>query len=168
VKEELTGAQRYYEFKQRCIFCDIIKQETRLTPERLVCQNDSFVVITPFAARAPYETWVIPLAHSCDFTSITEAQCHGLANALQQTLLRLRTALNDPPFNFLIHTAPFRRPRPGYWTTIQHDYHWHLEVIPRHTRLAGFEEGSGFYINPVSPEEAARQLREVAVLPALT
>ncbi|PKO23254.1 MAG: galactose-1-phosphate uridylyltransferase [Chloroflexi bacterium HGW-Chloroflexi-1] len=163
VKEELVGTQRYYEFKRRCVFCDIIKQETRLTPERLVLQNDHFVVISPFAARVPYETWIIPKLHNCDFVSLTEAQCGGLAHALKQTLLKLRTAFDDPPLNYLIHTAPFRRPRAGYWATIQHDFHWHVEVIPRLTRPAGFEEGSGFYINPVPPEDAAAELRAVTL-----
>jgi UDPglucose--hexose-1-phosphate uridylyltransferase len=158
VKEELTGAQRYYEFKRRCVFCDIIKQETRVTPERLVLDSETFIVISPFAARMPYETWIIPKQHNCDFVSINESELHGLAHALKQTLMRVRRALNDPPLNFLIHTAPFRRPRAGYWTSIQHDYHWHLEIIPRMTRPAGFEEGSGFYINPVPPEEAAETL----------
>jgi UDPglucose--hexose-1-phosphate uridylyltransferase len=163
VKEELVGAQRYFEFKRRCVFCDIIRQETRLTTERLVLENDAFVVISPFAARMPYEMWIVPKQHSCDFVTTGDAEWAGLAGALKQTLLRLRAALNDPPFNYLIHTAPFRRMRPGYWATIQQDYHWHLEIIPRLTRPAGFEEGSGFYINPVPPEEAAALLRATTV-----
>lgn len=158
VKEELIGSQRYYEFKRRCVFCDIIKQETRLTRERLVFEHEMFAAISPFAARAPYETWILPKQHNCDFVAITEQEYLGLAQVLKTTLLKLRGALNDPPFNFLIHTAPFRRPHPGYWSTIQHDFHWHLEIIPRLTRPAGFEEGSGFYINPVPPEEAAAVL----------
>ncbi len=158
VKEELVGAQRYYDFKRRCVFCDIIKQESKLTRERLVFENDTFLVISPFAARVPYETWIVPKQHNCDFVAISQPEYAGLAEALKTVLLKMRTALNDPPFNFLIHTAPFRRPRAGYWATIQFDYHWHLEIIPKLTRLAGFEEGSGFYINPVTPEEAAETL----------
>lgn len=158
VKEELTGAQRYYEFKNRCVICDIIKQETRLTRERLVFENDAFVVISPFAARAPYETWILPKEHNCDFCEVGEAALPGLAQALKTTLLKMRVVLQDPPFNFLIHTAPIRRPRAGYWSTIALDYHWHVEILPRVTRPAGFEEGSGFYINPVMPEEAAEVL----------
>jgi UDPglucose--hexose-1-phosphate uridylyltransferase len=165
VKEELVGAAKYYDFKRRCVFCDIIRQETLLTRERLVFENDAFAVISPFAARVPYETWIVPKNHNCDFTSIRDADCGDLAQALKHILLRLRTLLQDPPLNYLIHTAPFRRPRPGYWATIQHDYHWHLEVIPRITRAAGFEEGSGFYINPVSPEDAAELLRKVQLEP---
>jgi UDPglucose--hexose-1-phosphate uridylyltransferase len=158
VKEELVGAQRYYEFKRRCVFCDIIRQETRLTTERLVLENDGFVVISPFAARVPYEMWIVPKQHNCDFAAISDSERLDLARILKQTLLRLRAALDDPPFNYLIHTAPFRRPRAGYWVSIQHDYHWHLELIPRLTRPAGFEEGSGFFINPVAPESAATAL----------
>jgi UDPglucose--hexose-1-phosphate uridylyltransferase len=164
VKEELLGAQRYYEFKRRCVFCDIIRQETRLTRERLVFENDAFVVISPFAARVPYETWIIPRQHNCDFVGISESEYGGLAQALKHTLLQTRLLLNDPPLNFLIHTAPFRRLRAGYWSTISQDYHWHLEIIPRLTRPAGFEEGSGFFINPVSPEDAAVTLRKVEVV----
>lgn len=166
VKEELAGAAKYYDFKRRCVFCDIIRQETSLTTERLVFENDAFAVISPFAARVPYETWIVPKAHSCDFTTIRDAECLKLGEALKHILLRLRAVLADPPLNYLIHTAPFRRPRPGYWATIQHDYHWHLEVIPRLTRAAGFEEGSGFYINPVAPEEAAALLRAAPADPA--
>lgn len=163
VKEELVGAQRYYDFKRRCVFCDIIKQETRLTRERLVFENDTFLALSPFAARVPYETWIMPKQHNCDFVAISQPEYAGLAEALKTVLLKMRTALNDPPFNYLIHTAPFRRPRAGYWATIQFDYHWHLEIIPRLTRPAGFEEGSGFYINPVTPEEAAETLANASL-----
>lgn len=166
VKEELAGAEKYYDFKRRCVFCDIVRQETALTTERLVFENDAFAVISPFAARVPYETWIVPKAHACDFTAIRDGDCLALAEALKHILLRLRTVLGDPPLNYLIHTAPFRRPRPGYWATIQHDFHWHLEVLPRLTRAAGFEEGSGFYINPVAPEEAAALLRAAPNVPA--
>jgi UDPglucose--hexose-1-phosphate uridylyltransferase len=167
VKEELGGAQRYYDFKRRCVFCDIIKQETRLTRERIIFENNQFVVLSPFAARVPYEMWVLPRQHNCDFVEIEEGQYAGLAEALKTALLKLRIAMDDPPFNFLIHTAPFRRPRAGYWSTIAGDYHWHLEIIPRLTRPAGFEEGSGFYINPVPPEAAAETLRGVRAAPTL-
>ncbi len=122
-------------------------------------ENDTFVVISPFAARVPYETWILPKQHSADYVNINEVEYAGLAEALKISLLKLRSVLDDPPFNYLIHTAPFRRPRAGYWATIQHDYHWHIEVIPRLTRPAGFEEGSGFYINPITPEDAAAELQ---------
>jgi UDPglucose--hexose-1-phosphate uridylyltransferase len=78
----------------------------------------------------------------------------------------MKASLNDPPYNFLLHTAPsyhLQRRRPGYWSTIEEDWHWHIEILPRLTRTAGFEWGSGFYINPTAPEEAARYMRDVRV-----
>lgn len=159
VKEELVGAQRYFEFKRRCVFCDILKQETGLTPERLVYENKGFVVLSPFAARMPYETWILPKTHNCDYLSLGDDDCGLLADALKVTLSKTRNLLNNPPYNYLIHTAPFRRPHVGYWSTITQDYHWHMEIIPRLTRVAGFEEGSGFFVNPVTPEDATALLR---------
>ena len=161
VKEELAGTQRYYEFKRRCVFCDMIKQETALTRDRLVFENELFVALSPFAARLPYEIWLVPKTHKADFVNLADDECRALAETLKVILLKLRKGLNDPPYNYMIHTAPFRRPRAGYWSTIEHDYHWHLEIVPRLTRVAGFEEGSGFFINPVTPEDAAQLLRDV-------
>lgn len=158
VKEELNGAQAYYNYKQRCIFCDYIKQETKLFTERLVMETENFVALSPFAARFPFEMWILPKRHMCDFTYIEGAEFGDLAHVLHTVLNKIRIALNDPPFNYILHTAPFRRPRPGYWATIEQDYHWHIEIIPRLTKMAGFEWGSGFYINPTPPEMAAQVL----------
>jgi UDPglucose--hexose-1-phosphate uridylyltransferase len=159
VKEELVGAKQYYEYKRRCIFCDYIKQETEVFTERLVAETDHFVVLSPFAARFPFEMWILPKRHTIDFIDIEADEVADLAGTLKLTLTKLRTALSDPPFNYVLHMAPFRRPRGGYWTTIEEDYHWHIELIPRLTRIAGFEWGSGFYINPTPPEVAAQVLR---------
>ena len=87
----------------------------------------------------------------------------NLARILKRVLRKLEKGLNDPPYNYMIHTAPFRLHKPaGYWKTIEHDYHWHIEIIPRLTRVAGFEWGTGFYICPLPPEDAAKFLRAVA------
>ncbi len=161
VKEKLDGAKRYFEYKHRCIFCDYIKQETELFCERLVMETDHFVVLSPFAARFPFETWILPRRHMLDFTLSTDAELEDLGRLLKVILTKLRRALNDPPFNYVLHQAPYRRPRGGYWTTIEEDYHWHIELMPRLTRVAGFEWGSGFYINPTPPEVAAESLREM-------
>ena len=163
VKEKLDGAKRYYEYKHRCVFCDYIKQETELFGERLVEKTEHFVVLSPFAARFPFETWILPRRHMLDFTLVTEEEIKDLGATMKRTLMKLRKALNDPPFNYVLHQAPYRRPRGGYWTTIEEDYHWHIELIPRLTRVAGFEWGSGFYINPTPPEVAAETLRETEV-----
>ena len=165
LKEELLGAKWYFDYKERCIFCDIIEQERR-APKRIVQEIDGFIILTPFASRFPFETWILPRKHSCDFSSIDEFEVKDLSKALKVVLSKQKKALNDPPYNYILHTAPFRRQRrdrAGYWRTIEKDFHWHIEIIPRLTRIAGFEWGTGFYINPVPPEEAARYLKETVV-----
>jgi UDPglucose--hexose-1-phosphate uridylyltransferase len=162
VKEELVGAKRYYDYKERCIFCDIIKQEID-TKQRVILDSDGFIAITPFASRFPFEIWIMPKDHSADFINIDRGKLLNLATTLRTVLKKLSIALNDPPYNYILHTAPCRVPIAGYWKTIDSDYHWHIEIMPRLTRMAGFEWGSGFYINPTPPEEAAAFLREVKI-----
>jgi UDPglucose--hexose-1-phosphate uridylyltransferase len=163
VKEKLDGAKRYFDYKHRCVFCDYIKQETELFGHRLVEDTDHFVALSPFAARFPFETWILPKRHMLDFSLVERHEMDNLGHLLKLILMKLRRALSDPPFNYVLHQAPYRRPRGGYWTTIEEDYHWHIELIPRLTRMAGFEWGSGFYINPTAPEAAARVLRDTEV-----
>jgi len=163
VKEKLDGAKRYFDYKHRCIFCDYIKQERELFGERLVAETEHFIALSPFAARFPFETWILPKRHMLDFTLTEKEEIEDLGAMLKPLLMKLRKALNDPPFNYVLHQAPYRRPRGGYWTTIEEDYHWHIELIPRLTRVAGFEWGSGFYINPTPPEVAAEELRKTEV-----
>jgi UDPglucose--hexose-1-phosphate uridylyltransferase len=150
---ELDGAGRYFDYRGRCIWCDMLAQEIADT-RRLVAQNADFVAFTPFASRFPFEVSILPRTHDAFFWTLTGHQMAGLAEILQDVLRRLKLALSDPPYNYMIHTAP-----PGY----QHPdrYHWQVEVIPKLTEVAGFEWGSGFYINPMPPEEAAHHLREL-------
>lgn len=159
VKEKLEGAKLYYEYHERCIFCDMIRQEIQ-SGERLVMDEDGFVAFVPFASRFPFEVWILPKEHSCDFYKISEDKLYFLAKVVKKILSKMKNLLNDPPYNYVIHTAPFRRPHPHYWATIEEDYHWHIEITPRLTEVAGFEWGSGFYICPILPEEAAKYLRE--------
>lgn len=162
VKEELAGAKRYYDYHERCIFCDLIKQELA-SKDRLILDIDGFIAVTPFAARFPFEVWILPKKHSCDFTSLDMTQRLDLGRIIKKTLSKLKKGLNDPPYNYIFHTAPFRREKAGYWKSIDYDYHWHIEIMPRLTRVAGFEWGTGFYICPLPPEDAAKFLREVEV-----
>jgi UDPglucose--hexose-1-phosphate uridylyltransferase len=162
VKEELVGAHAYYEYHERCIFCDLIKQEMA-QKDRLILEIDGFIAIVPFASRFPFEVWILPKKHSCDFVSLNIEERKNLARILKLVLLKLKVGLNDPPYNYIIHNAPFRRQKIGYWRTINDDFHWHIEITPRLTRMAGFEWGTGFYICPVTPEAAAKFLREVNV-----
>ena len=162
VKEELAGARRYFEYKERCVFCDIVKQELR-QKERVIVDIDGLIAISPFASRFPFEAWILPKEHSCDFFTIKPEHRRDLAGIIKRVMLKLKVALNDPPYNYILHTAPFRRSKTGYWKTISEDYHWHIEIMPRLTRVAGFEWGTGFYLNPTSPEEATKILRETKI-----
>jgi len=163
VKEELLGAKRYFEYRDRCIFCDMLKQELD-AQERVIIDMGGFVAISPFAPRFPFEAWVLPKEHGADFPRIMDAARMDLARILKLVLSKIKKALGDPPYNFIFHTAPFRRAsKAGYWKTLDNDFHWHIEIIPRLTRVAGFEWGTGVYINPTPPEEATKYLREVEV-----
>jgi len=158
LQEELDGGRRYFELKERCVFCDIIQQETGENDgRRVVNMSERFLVVEPFAPRFPFETWILPRQHDASFPVLTDIEeLRDLAVTLKDTLQRLNRALDRPPFNFVIHTAPVSEGEVEY-------YHWHLEITPTLTRVAGFEIGSGFHINPTPPEDAAQYLREVAV-----
>ena len=158
VWEEMEGAMGFYNYRGRCIFCDMIQQELE-TGSRIVLDLPNFVVFCPFASRFPFETWILPKQHSSHFENIQRQQVEELGLVLKTVLCKLELALDDPPYNYIIHTAPFDTQE------LQH-YHWHIEIMPRLTRVAGFEWGSGFYINPVLPEQAAAFLRDTDIDPA--
>lgn len=163
VKEELIGAQGYFERRDRCVYCDILRQEIS-EGSRLVAQNDSFIAFCPFASRAPFETWIFPKKHQADFGRLETARVPDLARILKECLTRLHILLNDPPFNMVLHTAPFRRAGKNHsWKTLEEDTHWYLHIEPRLTHSAGFEWGTGIHINPTPPEDAALLLRETSI-----
>ncbi len=166
VKEELAGAKRYFDYKDRCIFCDIIKQELA-SGKRVMAESKHFIAIAPFASRFPFETWVLPKAHSCDFYKIDRAVIPDFVDLVQAVFGKIRKTIGDFPFNYILHAAPFRRDahKKGFWETIERDYHWHFEILPILTRVAGFEWGSGFYINPLAPEDACKAVKEAEVKP---
>jgi UDPglucose--hexose-1-phosphate uridylyltransferase len=160
VKEELESTRRYFDLHDRCVFCDIIRQEKK-DGSRLVHENGSFLAFCPFASRSPFEVWILPKKHMADFGRIPKADYADLAVILRESLTKIKLLLNDPPYNMILHTAPFRHgDKPGYWKSIEEDYHWYLQISPRLTRDAGFEWGTGIYINPTPPEDAAALLRE--------
>jgi len=162
LKEKLNNAMQYYAYKDRCVFEDILRQELK-EGTRLVYENAGFVAFCPFASRFPFEVTIYPRRQAAYYRDIQPDEILLLADVLKTTLLKLGKALNQPQYNFIINTAPQRYPYPGYWTTIDHDFRWHLEILPRLTLIAGFEVGTGFYINPTPPEEAAKYLRELPV-----
>jgi UDPglucose--hexose-1-phosphate uridylyltransferase len=155
IAEEVEGARKYYEFKERCIFCDVIREENRVGT-RLVTETERFTVIVPYAARFPFETWILPKRHQSHFEADDAPAIANLARMLRATIRRMEKVLERPAYNFVLHSAPVQeRPLPYY--------HWHLEIVPKLTKVAGFEWGSGFYLNPTPPEEAAKFLREVGL-----
>jgi UDPglucose--hexose-1-phosphate uridylyltransferase len=162
IKEKLAGAMQYYALKERCIYADILRQELK-EGVRLVYENAGYVAYCPFASRFPFEITIMPRRQSAYFRDIQPDEILLLADALKVTLSKLARALNQPQYNYILNASPARYPRPGYWTTIEHDFRWHIEILPRLTLIAGFEVGTGFYINPTSPEDAAKYLREIPV-----
>lgn len=159
VQEELDGSRRYYELKERNVFTDILDQEmAEDNGRRIVSTTERFVALAPFAPRFPFETWILPRQHRSSYHTIADPEEFlDFARILKDTLMRLNVALDTPPYNFVLHTAPLSDDDLPY-------YHWHLEIMPKLTRVAGFEIGSGFYINPTPPEDAAQYLREIVAL----
>jgi len=155
VQEEMTGAGRYYEFKERCIYCDIVRQELE-TGTRVVLDTDHFVAVAPYAPRFPFETWILPRSHRSHFEDIEAAAVQNLAWVFRALLRKLNRTLEQPPYNMVVHTSPVQEGPSA-------SYHWHIELIPKLTKVAGFEWGTGFYLNPTPPEEAAKFLREAGI-----
>jgi UDPglucose--hexose-1-phosphate uridylyltransferase len=154
IQDEISGAKQYYAGAGRCIYCDIAAEELR-DRARLVLEDEKFLVFCPFASRFAYETWILPREHQAFFESQPEENYAGLARVLREALIRLDRGVGDPPFNYIIHSSPFAQSSEGY-------YHWHLEILPKLGQVAGFEWGSGWYINTVPPEHAARTLAETS------
>ena len=153
---EISGAFHYMQNHGVCIYCDIMEEEIRLG-ERLVYEDEYFVVISAYASRKPFETWILPKRHTARYEDITEKEVEHLSHVLKRVLGALYTKLSDPPLNFYIHTMPTKRER-----TTKHEegsYHWHLTIFPRLTIWAGFEYATGIPVNPVPPEETAKFLR---------
>ena len=152
VRDEVEGARAHFDAKERCVFCDILRQETK-DGHRLISENADVVAVAPYAPRFPFETWLLPRRHESHFENAQRHECASLARLLGDILRRINKTLASPPYNLLIHTAPLVTESNDY-------YHWHVEIIPTLTKVAGFEWATGFYLNPTSPEEAARVLRE--------
>lgn len=155
VNSEMEGAKQYFLYKERCVFCDIIRQETE-TGTRVIAENDSFVTLAPYAPRFPFESWVLPKRHESAFENSSSQMFADLAKALKVLLTKADRVLDNPAYNLVVHTSPVQEPE-------QEHYHWHVEFMPKLTKTAGFEWGTGFYINPTPPEEAAKFLREATV-----
>jgi len=152
VRDEMRGGADYHHFRGRCVFCDMVQQE-EADGERLVVADDNHIAFCPFASRFPLEMWLLPREHATHFEEASDTQVHSLATVLRSALSRLEALAGNVSYNYIVHSTPFRE---GH---IEH-YHWHVEIIPRLTPMAGFEWGTGFYMNPLLPEDAAHYLRQ--------
>lgn len=157
IAEELNGTRRYYEDNRACLYCDIIAYEQK-QKVRVVYETDDFLVITPYAAKVPYQLRVLPKRHASEFSAITEAERKNLGAVLKEALARLYDRLQNPAYNYYIHTLPFFHSGQKHTQDYDKFYHWHLVIVPRFSKFAGFELGTEVYVNTVAPEQAAEEL----------
>lgn len=155
IDEELKGAKDYHAQQGKCIYCDMLNHEVK-ERERIAVENQDFVSFCPYASRFPFETWIIPKEHQADFASLNNGQVTRLAEIVQETMQKIIGSLNNPPYNMVLHSAPSGEGNAPY-------YHWHLEILPRLTIVAGFEWGTGIIINPTPPESAAQYIRDTSI-----
>lgn len=158
LKRKLESARRFYEMKKRSIFQDILGEEIR-TAKRIVYENHGFTAFCPYASRMPFEMAIYPKRQFADFHSIHVEEIAQLADVLRVGLRKLNAALDHPPYHFLLTTAPTRSLRNDQWATIDRDFRWHIEIVPRLYPPSAFELATGSCVNPVWPETAAEYLR---------
>jgi UDPglucose--hexose-1-phosphate uridylyltransferase len=150
VKEEMDASKKLWRQNKKCVFCDILEKE-RDGP-RFVLENSKFMVFTPYASVNPMEFWIFPTNHENSLLDMSHSETKTFAETLKTCLCRLKTLVNDPPYNYGFHIALDEE---------AHDYyHWHLEVYPRLAIWAGFEKSTGVYINTMTPETAAESMRK--------
>jgi UDPglucose--hexose-1-phosphate uridylyltransferase len=163
IAHKLEAAREHFDARERCLLCDMIQQEQR-DRKRIVYQDDRFIAFAPFASRFDFELWLMPRFHQHDFREIRDDDLGQFMIALQEVLLRLKLAVNDPPYNLVLQSAPnseSEAPRATHWSTLKHDWHWHVEITPRLSLNQGFEWVTGFFINSTPPEQAAEMLRAI-------
>ena len=148
----LSNSKKYFRTHKKCIYCQMGNWE-RKVKKRIIFENKDFIVLCPFASKAAFETIISPKKHSAYFEKITEKEKWTLAESFKMALGKLYKALNDPPYNFYLHTAPCDGKK--------HDsYHWHFTILPKTATWAGFEIGTRMEISTIEPEKAAAYLRK--------
>ncbi|HEX7003823.1 MAG TPA: hypothetical protein VF168_06525 [Trueperaceae bacterium] len=153
LEEEVSASRSHFDSSGRCLFCEVLELELEQR-DRLITYNSHFAAICPYASKFPFETWIMPRRHSGTFTDEPGNLLPALADILQAVLKSINAALDDPPYNLVLHTLPGD----------DEAFHWHIEVLPKLTYQSGFDWGSGFYVNPTPPEDAARFLREALAI----
>ena len=152
VRHRIEEQRRAFDDMGACPVCAMLEEEV-LDGERVISDNDHFVAFIPYAAFSPFHVWIVPVRHGPTFLDQTSAELFSMASILKDVLARIYVGLNDPDFNYNIRSAPNRDRSSSY-------IHWYLSLVPRVTTAAGFELGSGMYINPSLPEESAKFLRD--------
>jgi UDPglucose--hexose-1-phosphate uridylyltransferase len=155
IEEELEGARKYFVDRDACPYCEMIAHEDE-AGSRLIARNQQFISFCPYASRFPFEVTILPRRHQADFSRLDDAMIEDLGAIVKLTMQKMSTSLSRPAYNLTLHTAPVGFTGSPY-------YHWHLEILPRLTIVAGFEWGTGIYINPTPPENAAEYLRETSI-----
>ncbi|MBU2575386.1 MAG: galactose-1-phosphate uridylyltransferase [Elusimicrobia bacterium] len=150
VVQEITGSEDYRRDRGSCVFCDIVREEGGCK-KRVVGENENFLAVAPYASRFSFELWILPKKHLSHFENAEAAFMPDLAGIIKGVLGKLKHSLAGPSYNLIVHTMPVQEPE------VPH-YHWHVEIMPKMSMVAGFEWGTGFYINTVSPEDAAKIL----------
>jgi UDPglucose--hexose-1-phosphate uridylyltransferase len=161
IRRKLEAARQHTLGTGLCLVCSLIQAE-REREIRVIREKAGFIALSPYAARFPFEIFIAPIAHTRDFAAATDMQLECLAEFLQDILKRLKRAADNPPYNLFLNTSPFSPPSPRGKDSDRRPscgFHWHLEILPRQTSVAGFEWGSGFHINISSPETCAELLR---------
>lgn len=153
VQRSLEGSENYFRANKRCVHCTMIEWEME-SKERVIFENDNFVVVCPFVSRTAFETRIYPKDHQSYFERITEKEKLDLTQAFQVALNKIYKGLDDPSYNFFLHTAPCDG-------KIYDHYHWHFEIFPKTSIWAGFELGTGIEISTIEPEQAAEFLRKI-------
>ncbi|KPJ67599.1 hypothetical protein AMJ44_07195 [candidate division WOR-1 bacterium DG_54_3] len=155
IRHRIEEAMRYFDDNGDCVYCEMIKAEKRAR-ERVILETDNFITFEPFASKSPFETWVIPKIHKASFEEVSQGEVKELAYVMKMTLAKIYKALEDPDFNYMIFSSPCHEKDGEY-------YHWYIQILPRVSAMAGFELGSGIYINTMPPETAAKLLRGTSV-----
>ncbi len=153
IRNRMEEAIRYFDDTGECVCCRTLKDEMK-AGERIIYENENYVAFIPYAALSPFHIWIFPRRHSSSFDETTDSEIPDLAKCLRAVLAKLYHGLNNPDFNYSIRSIPTREMHAEY-------FHWYFTIVPRVTKTAGFEIGSGMYVNTALPEQSAEFLRRV-------
>jgi len=155
IRNRVESAMAFFDVTGKCIFCSVLEQEMA-AKIRMISENGTFASFVPYAGAAPFVTWIFPKRHTSSFGDINGLEIKDLASILKLTLSKLYYGLNNPDYNYTIRSTPVKEDGKAY-------FHWYLTIVPRITLPAGFEVGSGIFINSSLPEESAEFLRKIKV-----